>query len=153
MGQPKGLRSGRPSSLIYELFVSFGWHAAGFLLRCFTVVRTRCRSFCIRAARGPIGRRESNSPESRRRKFKLDAHFSFARLIGAEIDHAADQFFHGLHVLNSEKLADFYRQGQLYERPVRIHDKGMSLFRGYVISGSLSEHYNRKPQAHTLTSA
>jgi hypothetical protein len=57
-----------------------------------------------------------------------------------------------LHVLDSEKLADFVRQGQLYERPVRIYDKGMSLFRGYVISGSLSEHNNRKPQAHTLTS-
>src|SRR5277367_4854263 len=111
------------------------------------------RRLRIRASRSPIRRRKCDSPKSRRSKFKLDAHFSLARLIRAEINHATDKLFQGLHVFDSEKLTDFNRQGQLYERPVRIHDQSMRFFRGYISSGSLSEHNNRKPQAHALASA
>lgn len=85
--------------------------------------------------------------------FKLDTHLSLACLFGAQINHAADKLFHSLCVFDSEKLADFYRQGQLYKRSVRIHDEGMSFFRSHIASGSFSEHQDRQPKADTLASA
>jgi len=84
--------------------------------------------------------------------FKFDTHLSLSRLFGAQIDHTADKLFHSLHILDSEKLAHFHSQRQLYKRSVRVHDQRMGLFRGYVGSGAFSEHHDRQSEAHTLTS-
>lgn len=125
------------------LFVSPGWSSFLFSLWDSAAWQMFCRSFGIRAARGPIGWRKRDSPKSRRRLFELNTHISLARLFGAEMDHAADKLLHGLDVFHAEKLANLHRQGQLDERSVRIHDDGMSLFRGHVGSWSFSEHHDR----------
>lgn len=42
---------------------------------------------------------------------KFNTYLSLACLLGAQIDHAANKLFHGLRVLDSEKLANLHCQG------------------------------------------
>jgi hypothetical protein len=70
--------------------------------------------------------------------FKLNTYLSLACLLWAQIDYAADKLLESLRVFDSEELAKFHCQGQLYKRSMRIHDQSMSLFRGHIRSGSLS---------------
>jgi hypothetical protein len=132
-----------PRQFIHQFFVCFTWHDSGLLYRRFTTRHVFRWRFCIGTARSPIGGRKSDSPESRRGQFKFYAYLSLAWMIGAKMNHTADKLFHGLSVLDSEKLANFDRQGQLDKRSVRIHDESVSLFRGNVCSGFFSKHNDR----------
>lgn len=67
--------------------------------------------------------------------------------------HAADKLLHGPRVLDSQKLADLDRQGQLDERAVRIHNERLRFFRGHVRPGSFSKHNDRELETDALAPA
>jgi hypothetical protein len=48
------------------------------------------------------------------------------------MDDAARKLLLGLSVFDFQELADLDRQGQMYERPVGVHDKSLRLLRGHI---------------------